>query len=153
MGSSAGGHLAALTSTYFENVNIQEDDEINKENYIPNAQILCYPVIRLLGKGFGHIGSGKNLLSENLPDLAEELTPEFIASGKTPPAFIWHTSDDDCVDVRNSLYYSAKLHELGILNECHIFPSGNHGLGLAENSPHNAQWSGLLLNWLKYIGF
>ena len=153
MGSSAGGHLAALSSTYYEGIDFEGTDEIDKENFIPNAQILCYPVIRLLGKGVGHIGSGKNLLGIELADMGEELSPDLIASEKTPQAFIWHTSDDDCVDVRNSLYYAAKLHELGIKCECHIFPSGRHGLGLCQDSPHVAQWKSLLLNWLKHIEF
>lgn len=153
MGSSAGGHLASLVSTYYENIDFEGADEIDKEDFIPNAQILCYPVIRLLGKGFGHLGSGYNLLYDKLAELGEELTPELIASDKTPVAFMWHTSNDEVVDVRNTLYYSAKLHELGIQNECHIFPSGNHGLGIAADSPHNSQWTRLLLNWLTYIGF
>ena len=39
--------------------------------------------------------------------------------------------------------------------ECHIFPEGNHGIGLAtgddEVSKHVSQWGALLVNWLKYI--
>lgn len=35
----------------------------------------------------------------------------------------------------------------------HIFPNGPHGLGLANNVPHVAQWSDLLLNWLIYKGW
>ena len=53
MGSSAGGHLAAMTSTYYEPIEFENIDEIDKEDFIPNAQILCYPVIKLLGKGKG----------------------------------------------------------------------------------------------------
>lgn len=46
MGSSAGGHLAALTSTYFEKINNYEiNDEISRESFIPDGQILCYPVM------------------------------------------------------------------------------------------------------------
>lgn len=153
MGSSAGGHLAALVSTYRGTTEFESFDEIDREDYIPNAQILCYPVIRLFGKGLGHIGSGKNLLGEALPDMGEELSADVIADSKTPTAFIWHTSDDDCVDVRNSLYYSARLHELGIQNECHIFPHGRHGLALCSDSPYVSKWKGLMLDWLSYIGF
>ena len=48
MGSSAGGHLAALVSTYFDEITYEKNDEIDTEDYIPNAQILCYPVIKLV---------------------------------------------------------------------------------------------------------
>ncbi|MBE7016204.1 MAG: alpha/beta hydrolase [Ruminococcaceae bacterium] len=153
MGSSAGGHLAALVSTYRGTTEFENIDEIDKEDYLPNAQILCYPVIRLLGKGIANIGSGKSLLGEELPDLGEELSPDLIADSKTPVAFIWHTSDDDCVDVRNSLYYASKLHELGIPSECHIFPHGRHGLALCNDSPYVAKWKTLMMDWLSYIGF
>ena len=38
MGSSAGGHLAALTSTYFEEINDYEiNDEISRESFIPDG--------------------------------------------------------------------------------------------------------------------
>jgi len=153
MGSSAGGHLAALSSTYFKHIEFEGIDEIDNEEFIPNAQILCYPVIRLIGEEIAHLGSGKNLLGDNHAEMGEELSPDLIASTKTPQAFIWHTNDDDCVDVRNSLYYSAKLHALGINNECHIFPNGPHGLALSQDNQHVAQWKSLLFNWLKYIEF
>ena len=48
--------------------------------------------------------------------------------------------------------------------EMHIFPAGDHGLGLGHNNKHAdaypvelqnhvSQWNGLLLNFLKFIGF
>ena len=75
MGSSAGGHLAALTSTYYEDISIDSPDEIDKECFIPNAQILCYPVIKLLGKGVAHLGSGKNLLGDRRLKWARHSAP------------------------------------------------------------------------------
>ena len=155
MGSSAGGHLAALCSTYFEPIEFEDSDEIDKENFIPDFQILCYPVISLLGKGITHFGSGKNLLGDALPEMGEELSPHRIVSEKTPPAFIWHTFTDSVVNVKNSLMYADSLKNFGIKTELHIFPEGAHGLGLAniegKMNKHAAQWGGLLLNWLSHI--
>jgi len=158
MGSSAGGHLAAMTSTYFEDVKCSSCDEIDKEDFIPNAQILCYPVIKLLGKGISHLDSGKNLLGDLQAEMGEELSPDLIANEKTSKAFIWHTAEDPVVNVINSLDYAKKLKTLNISTEMHIFPDGAHGLGLAVKEQdkirkHVSQWSSLLLNWLKYIGF
>lgn len=158
MGSSAGGHLAALTSTYFKEVECSSNDEIDKEDFIPNAQILCYPVIKLLGKGISHLGSGKSLLGDLHAEMGEELSPDLIAHEKTPKAFIWHTAEDSVVNVINSLDYAKKLKTLNISTEMHIFPDGSHGLGLATKeqnkvSNHVSQWSSLLLNWIRYIGF
>jgi acetyl esterase/lipase len=154
MGSSAGGHLAALVSTYFEPIEFENVDEIDKEDFIPNYQILCYPVISLFGKGITHFGSGQNLLGELLPEKCEELSPHLIVSKKTPPAFIWHTFADGSVSVKNSLMYAKSLKDYDIPTEMHIFPDGRHGLGLADGddvvSIHVSQWKKLLLQWLKY---
>ena len=45
MGSSAGGHLAAMVSTYIDPIEFEGLDSVDAEDYLPNAQILCYPVI------------------------------------------------------------------------------------------------------------
>lgn len=153
MGSSAGGHLAALTSTYFKELDIDKPDEIDAEDFRPDGQILCYPVIALLGKGITHFGSGKTLLGDKLAEMGEELSPNLIADKGTPKAFIWHTFEDDCVNVLNSIEYTKRLKKINVETELHIFPKGGHGMGLAENSPHVAQWKQLLLNWLEYNNF
>lgn len=164
MGSSAGGHLAALASTYFDDIDIEiEQDEIEKEDFIPNAQILCYPVIRILGKEIAHLGSGANLLgAENHAPCGENFQPDMIASERTPKAFIWHTAEDDGVPVYNSYVYATALRKLNIDVEMHIFPNGRHGLGTCVTPiptddskvlEHNSQWTELLVNWLNYIGF
>lgn len=155
MGSSAGGHLAALTSTYFKPIDFENTDDIDKEDIFPDFQILCYPVISLFGKGLTHIGSAKNLLGEKALEKCEELSPNLIVNEKTPPAFIWHTFADNVVNVRNSILYASSLRDLKIKTELHIFPDGEHGLGLSKGESkehiHVSQWNKLLLNWLKYI--
>ncbi len=164
MGSSAGGHLAAMVSTYYNEIDFEGVDEIDFEDFVPNKQILCYPVIRLLGKEFSHLGSGRNLLAEQHACLGEDLSPDLIASEYTPDAFMWHTFNDNVVNVKNTLKYAEKLKSVGASAEVHIFPEGNHGLGLCKNHihcegrdpkmlNHVMQWTGLILNWLKYIGY
>ncbi|MCI8980310.1 MAG: alpha/beta hydrolase, partial [Clostridia bacterium] len=37
--------------------------------------------------------------------------------------------------------------------ELHIYPYGRHGLGLAEEMPHVAQWTKSLENWLILMGW
>lgn len=154
MGSSAGGHLAALVSNYEGPLSCEPIDELDQEDYRPNAQILCYPVISVC-PGFGHIGSGMNLLGESYEEKKEEFSLQNMVTEATPPAFIWHTFEDVGVPVINSLVYARALKEHGVSTELHVFPHGRHGLGLANQDPHDtklchtAQWSGLLLNWLK----
>lgn len=152
MGSSAGGHLAALVSTYTKPIDFEGLDEIDNENYLPNAQILCYPVIcHPQGDGVAHAGSYINLLGDNYASFAKEVDPALNVTEATPRAFIWHTANDGGVNVINSYTYATALRKNCVSAEMHIFPNGPHGLGLAENNPHVAQWSKLLINWFKEI--
>ena len=148
MGSSAGGHLAALTSTYRKPIDFEGVDEIDKEDFRPNGQILCYPVIALLGKGLAHLYSGQQLLGMNQAELGEELSPHLIADASAPRAFLWHTFEDPGVSVNNTLLYAKRLRDVGVSTEVHVYPHGVHGLGLAEELPHTRNWSGELLEWL-----
>lgn len=153
MGSSAGGHLAATVSTYTAPLDGENTDSVDSENFLPNAQILCYPVIaNPLDHSFSHKGSYKNLLgSEASEEMIRSLDPLNNVSADTPPAFIWHTSQDTGVPPENSLRYASALIANKVSTELHLFPEGPHGLGLAPSLPHTAQWGELLVNWLNHI--
>ncbi len=162
MGSSAGGHLVSMLCTYREEIEGENVDGIDRENYLPDKQILCYPVINLYDENVTHIGSGDALIGDSFHNGGDfvkrmRLSANLNADENTPEAFIWHTFDDELVDVRNTLQYASKLRQVGVCAEVHIFPHGRHGLGLAtaENKfdPHVAQWSELLIKWIKYIGW
>ena len=156
MGSSAGGHLVATLSTYLEPLSGEEKDDLRDVSYLPNAQILCYPVIHLT-EDFGHAYSGHKLLGVEYDKWASVLSPDKLVTENTPQAFIWHTFSDNCVPVKNSIEYVRALEEKKVPAEFHMFPAGDHGLGLADEQDtpvyrHVAQWSGLLLNWIKTLG-
>ncbi len=152
MGSSAGGHLAALCATYKNIIPIEVLDEIDFEDYWPNLQILCYPVICAPSQGIiAHTGSYLNLIGYKDEETEKELDPCQNVSQDTPQAFIWHTSDDKGVNVINSYRYATQLRISDIPVSMHIFPHGRHGLGLAENYPHVTLWKDLLLDWLREI--
>ena len=152
MGSSAGGHLAALVSTYTKPIAFEGADTIDNEDFLPNAQILCYPVICAPSdEGITHLGSYQNLVGGTDPELEKAVDPSLNVNESTPRAFIWHTSEDPSVNVINSYRYASALRMLDIRVEMHIFPDGRHGLGLAPQLPHVAKWSALLIDWFKYI--
>lgn len=150
MGSSAGGHLTALTSTYRGPLEFEGVDKIDRENYLPDGQILCYPVISFHDLDVTHVGSVQNLLENTDSAIRNALSPDLIADRHTPKAFIWHTFDDAGVDVRNALNYAARLRQVNVPVEMHLYPHGPHGMGLAEQDPHVKDWSARLLAWLKY---
>ena len=155
MGSSAGGHLAAMTSTYKKPIDGEGVDELDKVCPLPNAQILCYPVTNYES----HNGSYNNLLgAEHTEEERLALTPNLLVDGKTPPAFIWHTFEDASVAVASTYDYVTRLKEHNIPTELHVYPYGRHGLGLGNVPergivPHVQSWAGLLENWLKLYGY
>ena len=151
MGSSAGGHLCALLSTYREQLENEELTEYYDVDYLPSAQILCYPVISSRND-IMHEGSYRNLLGVHF-DQKDKFSPDMIADCNTPPAFIWHTFEDNMVNVMNSYVYAEKLKELGITTELHVFPYGVHGKNLANDDQHVGQWKKLLENWLRLNNF
>ena len=149
MGSSAGGHLAALTATFEEPLPYEGADELDQVSPRPDGQILCYPVINLLGI-HTHWGSGDHLLGGDLQAAGNRLSPDLIATKNTPKAFIWHTFQDGLVSAIHSLDYARRLRELEIPVEMHIYPEGHHGLGLAEGCPRAEQWTEQLIGWIRY---
>ncbi len=151
MGSSAGGHLAALISTYDKPISGEGVDEIDREDFLPNGQILCYPVISS-DEAISNIGSYKNLLGDDY-DMRDELSPDLLVKKMTPKAFIWHTAEDKGVNVINSYRYAEALRMNNIPHELHVFPHGRHGLGLSPHFPYDAEWTRLLRRWLSLNGF
>ena len=152
MGSSAGGHLAALLSTCRAPIDGEGVDETDRLDFTPDACILCYPVTTLCEE-HRHKKTASNLLGERESELAAALSPDRIADERTPRTFIWHTANDELVPVKNSLLYAERLTSLGVPVEMHVFPDGRHGLGLAEDNPHVACWTELLKKWLVLNGW
>lgn len=149
-GSSAGGHLAALLCTYSEKIDGEDIDDVDKENFLPDGQILCYPVVSS-DESIGHMDSYRNLLGERFKD-KDAFSPDLLVSEKTPKAFVWHTSSDQMVSVINSYRYAEALARNNVSCELHVFPDGPHGCACAPHSPYVSPWISSLRNWLYFHG-
>lgn len=147
-GFSAGGHLCAST-VLFSDVysSTYEPDEIDRISCMPNGAILCYPVISVMDD-YGHVGSGQNLLGERYESEKAALSLAERVSKDTPPVFLWHTSTDASVNVKNSLIFAEHLRDCEVPFELHVFPVGKHGLGLAQAHEDVRQWAGLAADWV-----
>ena len=157
IGFSAGGHLAAHYSTMFD---CKEVREVFPESKSVNASVLAYPVIDADFNNT-HQGSFMNLLG-HAPDKAEE---EYFSCNRqvrpiTPPAFIWHTAEDGCVPVCNSISYAKALIENKVPVELHIYPFGGHGLSTSDKHTvdnvteivaYNNVWLDSVKKWLNLI--
>ena len=157
-GFSAGGHLAAHYSTMFD---CEEVRDVFPESKSVNASILCYPVISAEAVT-AHMGSFENLLGHE-PQSQEET--DYFSCDKnvkptTPPAFLWHTAEDTCVPLKNTLLYAEALWRNNVPVELHVYPFGGHGLSTCDSQTiddmtsvfeYNAQWISSAKKWLKLI--
>lgn len=152
LGFSAGGHLANSAMCVFD-YGRDDGDEIDKVSSRPDGVVLCYGVISL--KKYTHAGSKDVLIGglENEEELANKMSGELAVKEDTPPCFIWHTQDDQAVPVWNSLDLYSALTKQGISAALHVFPHGQHGLGLAKDRNDVSKWSELLGCWLINEGF
>ncbi len=137
VGSSAGGHLAAMVSTMGA--------------VRPAFSILFYPVIT--GEaGRCHKGSFDSLLGA---DRTEEQTARFSLQNRvteaTPPALLLLSDNDRTVPPISSISYYNALKAHGIAASMHIYPSGGHGWGIRDEFPYRAEWQRAVLDWLKTL--
>lgn len=155
IGFSAGGHLAAHYSTAFDSDAVRDNF---KDSSRPFATILSYPVITA-DERYSHRGSFENLLGKypEGEDVAK-YSCEALVKENTPQAFIWHTAEDTCVPVENSLLYARALSKYKIPYELHIYPYGGHGFstsdcvtanGFCPELPHVHNWLDSMKKWIE----
>lgn len=151
-GFSAGGHLASTTGTHFDTGDRDAKDPVDRPSSRPGFMILAYPVITMEAP-YLHLGSRDNLLGEKPdPRLAASLSNQTQVTSETPPAFLFHTSDDDVVPVQNSIEFYLSLRKAGVPAEMHVYLHGRHGVGLAQNEPELRSWPDRLFDWMKAQG-
>lgn len=130
IGFSAGGHLAAHYS------NAYNSDAVRKafpESKKPNFSVLCYPVISA-DESFSHKGSFINLLGEYPEgDDTAKYSCDKLVTANTPPTFIWHTTEDQAVPVKNSLVYATAMADNNVPFSLRIYPYGVHGISTVDH--------------------
>ena len=153
VGSSAGGHLAALAATQFVPGNPDAADPADRVSSRPDALVLVYPWIGAISSDTSHLSYCKIF---NLMDRCEALraaySPDLFVTKDTPPTFWYHTFDDETVPVEQGLRFYEALVKAGVPSEAHIFPHGAHGSGMGKGDPALDQWPVLLETWLRGQG-
>jgi acetyl esterase/lipase len=151
MGTSAGGHLAALAGVAQKDMS-RISDSLDHYSYKPDFMILVSPVIDM--GIYAHKGSRKNLLGA-APDqkTVEQYSPQFQVNAATPPAFIVHAFNDKSVSPQNSLLFYEALLKNNVSSSLHIFPQGGHAIALRDNPGSTRYWPDLCETWLTESGF
>lgn len=134
LGFSAGGHMAVVMSTKFEQRAYRAIDDADKVSCRPDFALVLYP---------GHIA---------VPEENFVLNPDIRITSRTPPTFLVHAYDDPVDPVENSLVYYMALRKAGVPAELHVYAHGGHAFGLRRTPAPITEWPMLAEDWLKSIG-
>ena len=76
-----------------------------------------------------------------------------MVTENTPPTFLWHTAEDTCVPVENSLLYASALSANKVPFELHVYPYGPHGLATVDAQTNNrlSEKVSLAQEWLPAV--
>lgn len=159
LGFSAGGHFAATISCYHTSKEFANFLNIPLEEMKVNGCLLSYPVITM--DDFTHEGTRKNI-TQGREDLLKAMSIEKNITPSFPKTFIWHTTFDNCVPVKNALVLANALTENKVFYELHIYPMHDHGQSLSDSSvyynadkkfldeiKYNTQWVDNAIHFIK----
>lgn len=138
-GSSAGGHLAAYTSTF------------TADAEKPAFTVLFYPVIN--GEScMTHQGTFDRLLGKNhAPYLREKYSLDNCVTPTTPPTILLLSNDDLTVPPISSVLYYKALKHYGVKAAMHVYPEGGHGWVGRESFRYHKNWQHQLKRWMEDI--
>lgn len=161
-GFSAGGHVAACLGTLYDQKELKPYLDycgLTKEQVKPDAMLLGYSV--LTSGEYAHRASFERLLGDRYDELKESVNLVDRVSANTPQTFLWHTYSDGSVPLENTLMFASALRRSGVKFELHVFPNGNHGIGLGTKEtdtkdgthyqPEVYAWTELFRTWTDGI--
>jgi endo-1,4-beta-xylanase len=126
MGFSAGGELAALSATRYDNGALHSSDPVERISSRPSFQALLYPSI----------------------------PQDMTLTADTPPAFLLCGAADDPKISQGLAELYLALRRAAARAELHIYDGVGHGFGLrAGNVGPVAGWPQRFLEWLDQQGF
>ena len=160
MGFSAGGHLTAMVGTVPESGKPMDPDPVEREGSELNFMVLVYPWLNAMeprvqgpkGPMINYCSVTRGLTQSDCAQWAAAYTPAAHVSRETPPAIVFHTSDDNTVPVQTSVDFYSAMHKVGAEAELHVFAHGPHGFGMGGADSALSSWPTLLENWMRARG-
>jgi len=150
IGFSAGGNLAGILATRFNDALYVPTDATDRQSARPDFAGLIYPVTSLQPP-YATTRSVRELSTQ--PDAATAYTVQLHVSHAMPPTFIAHAVDDPIANVGASLALFDVLRQQQVPAELHVFEKGGHGWGLGEPGSLVASWPRLFASWARVHGF
>lgn len=126
LGFSAGGHLAALTSTKHDKPSYDPIDDADRVSAMPNFSILIYPAYTSNKVG--------------------EVDPYLLQDKAGPPTFI-ATAADDPYTLSQYPFVLSRLQTKTPL-AYHVYETGGHGKGILPGPYAFSQWTRECSRWL-----
>jgi acetyl esterase/lipase len=156
VGFSAGGHLAAMAGTLFDDGQPTSADPIERLSNRPDFLVLGYPWLNAMQPNDRNLITYCSILKTVPPAdckrFEQQYSPTLHVTAKTPTTFIYSTSDDETVPVSASVDFYSALIQANVPAELHIFRHGGHGSGLGLSNPSLDVWPSLLEQWLREQG-
>lgn len=147
LGFSAGGHLAGMSSIYFDTVFLPEKPRVSLR---PAFVAMIYPVVSM-EDGICHEKSRRNILGDTFQKEEKDfLSLEKNVHCNVPPVFLLHCTGDRTVNYGNSVLFDQALtsqnvkHEFLLLEES---GKGGHGFGIRPNGKATG-WIEHFTNWV-----
>lgn len=163
MGFSAGACLAAMSATQWNTPGLAERLGVPFEGIKPNAAVIAYAP----WDNTNTIQKDPKYYNPDCAKIAKDCTPELDFINYTgphmPPLFIWHNRYDKFVPAINPVMIAAKMVELDLPFELHLFQGGEHGMSvcnrlssyseeareLSNRNPNVAMWVPMCTNWIN----
>lgn len=147
IGFSAGGHLASMVGTRFNDS--LPGDPTTDISLKPAFTALIYPVVSMIAD-YTHGGSRNNLFGKNpTKETLIAASAEHRITKETPPLFLVH-NQFDWVTSHNSTVLAQAATKKNIRCELHLYPEKTHGFGMGTKGKDlAADWPNLLEQFIK----
>jgi acetyl esterase/lipase len=138
IGFSAGGHLAGLAALA-SGAGPDQAVQFAVLGYaITSMETETYRPARLILLGV-----------DASPQLRRSTSLDTLATGDSPPFFLWHTAEDPYVRPEHSYRLATALAAHSVPHAVHVFAHGSHSLGLARGSGQAEFWTTLAESWIR----
>jgi acetyl esterase/lipase len=133
LGFSAGGHLAVMAGTHWDESNYPQVDAADALSCRPDFLIPIYPA---------YLGHRQD---------SSRLSPLVRVNAQTPPTFIAIAYNDADRPIFAALLLVA-FKKAGVPAELHVYSQGGHGFGLRPSDKPACTWPQRCAEWLRVTG-